>query len=255
MRVMIAEDEPAARRKLARLLVAEAGVVLVAEAENGIQALELATTLRPEVSFLDIQMPGLSGVEVAVQIAPFSLVVFITAFDEHATQAFELNAVDYLLKPYTRDRLRATLARVRQRLFAESTTERQRRLGLALEMIKGPGAPSSDLCYFALHENGRTKPIPLESIRWVAAEDNYCRLYFGAETSLQRLTLTTFIERANGTPGARFVRVHRSSAVNLQHVLDVAALTNSDALITLKCGKQIRLSRRFRQAFFAQMNR
>ena len=167
MRVLIAEDEPAARRKLARLLAAEPGVVVVAEAENGDQALALATTLRPEVSFLDIQMPGQSGLQVAQQISVFSLTVFVTAFSEHATKAFDLNAVDYLLKPYTRDRLRATLDRARQRLIADMPGERQQRLALALALIKTSPAPSPELRFYALRENGQTKPVLLDSVRWI----------------------------------------------------------------------------------------
>jgi DNA-binding LytR/AlgR family response regulator len=153
MRVMIAEDEPAARRKLARLLSAEPGVVLIAEADNGDHALELAATLRPEVCFLDIQMPGLSGLDVATRIAPFSSVVFITAFSEHATQAFDINAVDYLLKPYTRERLRATLQRVRKRMLSEMPELRQRRLELTLGSIKSANAQHNDLRFFSLREN------------------------------------------------------------------------------------------------------
>ena len=255
MRILIAEDEPAARRKLARLLSAEPGVVLVAEAENGDHALELATIFRPEVSFLDIQMPGLSGLEVAQQISAFSLAVFITAFSEHATQAFDLNAVDYLLKPYTRDRLRATLDRVRQRLITEMPGEQQRRLALALALIKPEVASSRDMRFFALRENGQTKPILLDSVRWIETEDNYCRLHFDRETSLQRMTLIQFLHHANLSGANRFVRVHRSSAVNMQHLQNISPLTNGDALITLKSGEQVRLSRRYRQALLASMGR
>jgi two-component system, LytTR family, response regulator len=255
MRVMIAEDEPTARRKLARLLSAEPGIVLVAEADNGDHALELATTLRPEVCFLDIQMPGLSGLDVATRIASFSLAVFITAFSEHATQAFDINAVDYLLKPYTRERLRATLTRARLRLLTEMPEARQRRLQLALESIKSANAQHNDLRFFSLRENGHTKPIALDSVRLIEADDNYCRLHFAGETSLQRITLTAFLDRANTETSMRFVRIHRSRAVNLQHVGNVTSLTNGDALIVLKSGEEMRLSRRYRQEFLAQLGR
>ncbi len=253
MRVMIAEDEPAARRKLARLLNAEPGVVLVAEADDGNHAFELAAALHPEVCFLDIQMPGLSGLEVAMQISSFSLIVFITAFSEHATRAFDINAVDYLLKPYTRERLRATLERVRLRLLTGNPKERQRQLGLALASIKSANAPANELRFFALRENGNTKPIPLDSVRLVEADDNYCRLHFDNEASLQRITLTAFLDRANTEISTKFVRIHRSRAVNLQHVGNVTSLTNGDALIVLKSGEEVRLSRRYRQEFLAQL--
>ncbi len=255
MRVLIAEDEPAARRKLARLLSAEPGIVLIAEADNGDHALALAATLRPDVCLLDIQMPDLSGLDAAMQISSFSLVVFITAFSEHATQAFDINAVDYLLKPYTRDRLRATLERVRKRVLSETPELQQRRLKLTLESIKSANAQADELHFFALRENGHTKPIPLNSVRWVEADDNYCRLYFDSETSLQRITLTTFLNRANTETSTKFVRIHRSRAVNLQHVGNVTSLANGDAMIVLKSGEEVRLSRRYRQEFLAQLGR
>ena len=255
MRIMIAEDESAARRKLARLLVAEPGVVLIAQAENGDHALDLALTLRPEVSFLDIQLPGLSGLDVATRISSFSLVVFITAFSEHATEAFDLNAVDYLLKPYTRERLRATLERVRKRVLSETPALQQRRLELTLESIKSANAQAGDIRFFALREIGTTKPIPLNSVRLIDADDNYCRLHFDRETSLQRITLTAFLDRANTETSTKFVRIHRSHAVNLQHVSSVTSLANGDALIMLKSGEEVRLSRRYRQEFLMQLGR
>ena len=255
MRIMIAEDESAARRKLARLLVAEPGVVLIAQAENGDHALDLALTLRPEVSFLDIQMPGLSGLDVATRISSFSLVVFITAFSEHATEAFDMNAVDYLLKPYTRERLCATLERVRKRVLSETPALQQRRLELTLESIKSANAQAGDIRVFALREIGTTKPIPLNSVRLIEADDNYCRLHFDRETSLQRITLTAFLDRANTETSTKFVRIHRSHAVNLQHVGSVTSLANGDALIMLKSGEEVRLSRRYRQDFLMQLGR
>lgn len=253
MRVMIAEDEPAARRKLARLLNAEPGIVLIAKADNGNHALELAATHRPEVCFLDVQMPGLSGLDVAARIASFSLVVFVTAFSEHAAKAFDLNAVDYLLKPYTRERLRATLERVRKRVISEIPELQQQRLELTLASIKSATVQPSDLRFFSLRENGTTKPIPLNSVRLIEADDNYCRLYFASKTSLQRITLTAFLDRAQSETLTKFVRIHRSRAVNLQHVGNVISLANGDALIVLKSGEEVRLSRRYRQEFFSQL--
>ncbi len=273
MRVMIAEDEPAARRKLARLLTAEPDIAVVAAAENGTQAAALAESLRPEVSFLDIQMPGITGLDVAAQISSFSLVVFITAFSEHAPRAFEINAVDYLLKPYTRERLQATLQRVRQRLKTEFQTapnielhtqvrtERQQRISSALALIKRANNEPSALPFLSAREHGKPKPITLDSISWVEAEDNYCRLHFGNENSLQRITLTAFLERvgdavmdaAGNANAAKFVRIHRSSAVNIQHLAEITPLMSGDAFLVLRSGAKIRLSRRYRQEFFGQL--
>ena len=261
MRVLIAEDEPAARRKLARLLAAEPDIAVVAEAENGTHAAALAESLRPEVSFLDIQMPGMTGLDVAAQISSFSLVVFITAFSEHATRAFEINAVDYLLKPYTRERLQATLHRVRQRLQTQLPAERQQRISSALTIIKRASVASLALPFFCLREQGNPKPIALDSIAWVEAEDNYCRLHAGPESSLQRITLTAFLARAadaainfaESANATKFVRIHRSSAVNIRHLAQITPLMSGDALLVLKSGEKIRLSRRYRHEFFSQL--
>ncbi len=270
MRVMIAEDEPAARRKLARLLAAEPDIAVVAAAENGTQAAALAESLRPEVSFLDIQMPGITGLDVAAQVSSYSLVVFITAFSEHATRAFELNAVDYLLKPYTAKRLQATLHRVRQRLNTQLPAERQQRISSALAMIKRTHLASSALPIFSPLEHGKPKQIALDSITWVEAEDNYCRLHVGHESALQRITLTAFLEHVasatidaaentnenanENTNASKFVRIHRSSAVNIQHLAEIKPLMSGDALLVLKSGEKIRLSRRYRQEFFNQLD-
>src|SRR5512134_743815 len=117
MRVLIADDEAPARDKLRRWLVSQPDVEIVAEAADGLTAAQAIATRAPEVAFLDIQMPGLSGLEVAAQLEPAGapLLVFVTAFDEHAIKAFDLNAVDYLLKPYDKDRLQKTLERLRGR--------------------------------------------------------------------------------------------------------------------------------------------
>ena len=124
MRALIVDDEAPARDKLRRWLTQEPDLTVVAEAADGLAAAQAIATLAPDIAFLDIQMPGLSGLEVAAQLEPATapLMVFVTAFDEHAIKAFELNVADYLLKPYDRDRLRKTLDRLRARRLAPSTT-------------------------------------------------------------------------------------------------------------------------------------
>ena len=139
--------------------------------------------------------------------------------------------------------------------------ERQQRISSALASIKSAIAASSAPSFFVTREHAKPKPITLDSITWVEAEDNYCRLHVGPESSLQRITLTAFLERVaaaavdakDSANAAKFARIHRSSAINLQHLAEIKPLMSGDALLVLKSGEKIRLSRRYRQDFFSQL--
>lgn len=229
MRILIADDEAPARRKLRRLLEAIPDVVIVAELGDGPAALEAMDTLNPEVALLDIQMPGMSGLEVARRAKPGPLVVFLTAFDEHCLQAFDVNAADYLLKPYGRERLQASLERLRARLRTEP-----------------PAAISGGSCLVKLGDSYRR--VAFADVLSLEADDNYVHLQLPETRLTERASLAQWLERA----GCDFVRVHRSFAVNLRHVERVESLPKGDAEIVLRGGFRVRLSRRFRDEFFAR---
>ena len=187
---------------------------------------------------LDIQMPGRSGLEVAAALPPDVLVAFVTAFDEHAVQAFELNAVDYLLKPYTRERLAACVGRLRARLAPPERAQQRQRLATALHALQ----PAPDAWMVA--DRGEIERVPLAAIECVAAADNYIELHSATTTWLDRTTLTDFLAH----PAARrFVRVHRSCAVQPSQVLALEPLGSGDAQLRLASGRVIRLSRRYRE--------
>lgn len=227
MRVLIVDDEPAARAKLRRLLAAEVDVAELLEAPDAPAALALVRGLAaaPDLALLDIEMPGGNGVQLAgaLREAGVRCVIFSTAHAEHALAAFELAALDYLLKPYTAERLAAALVRVRERLAQ-------------------PVAPVGEWWV----EGERVR---LAGVQWIAAADNYIELHLPPRCLLERATLADALAR----PGwaARFLRVHRSHAVNMAHVQRIERLGSGEAVLTLNGGQTLRVSRGYRAALDA----
>ncbi|MEO6276380.1 LytTR family DNA-binding domain-containing protein [Roseateles sp.] len=222
MRVLIVDDEPAARAKLRRLLAAEPDVAELFEASDAPAALALVQTLAapPDLALLDIEMPGGNGVQLAraLREAGVRCVIFSTAHAEHALQAFELAALDYLLKPYTVDRLAAALGRVR-------------------ELLALPVVPVGEWWV----EGER---LLLADVHWISAADNYIELHLPPRSLLERATLAEALTR----PGwaARFLRIHRSHAVNPAHVKRIERLGSGEAVLSLSCGETLRVSRGYR---------
>jgi two-component system, LytTR family, response regulator len=245
IRVVIAEDEAPAREKLERLLLDEPDMTVVGSADNGLSAAQCIEQLRPDVAFLDIQMPTLSGLQVAAQLEPSSapLIVFVTAFDEHAVKAFDLNAIDYLLKPYDGDRLARTVQRVRERLRAHQS-------GAAAVAMGRARTPS---CERLLVPDGeRLQLIDTVSIEWLQADDNYVHVHTATRTYLMRRTMQDLLSQLGDQ---RFVRIHKSTAVNLDAIASLAPLFKGDYEIHLRNGRTLRLSRRYRDALFSRMSR
>lgn len=227
MRVLIVDDEPAARARLRRLLAAEPDVAELREAPDAPSALALVRTLAapPDLALLDIEMPGGNGMQLAAALreAGVRSIVFSTAHAEHALQAFELAALDYLLKPCTPERLAAALARVRERLAQ-------------------PTAPVGE--WWVGGER-----VKLADVQWISAADNYVELHLPPRSLLERATLADALAR----PGwaARFLRVHRSHAVNPAHVQRIERLGSGEAVLTLACAEPLRVSRGYRDVLDA----
>ena len=239
MNVLLVDDEAPALAKLRRLLADDPGVHIAGEAADGDAALAFVAA-RPQAVdavLLDIQMPGRSGLDVAAALPPHVLVAFVTAFDEHAVQAFELNAVDYLLKPTTRERLAACVVRLRERLAPPERAQQRQRLATALHALQ----PVAD--HWLVSDRGELRRVPLTQVECVSAADNYIELHSATATWLDRTTLAAFLEH----PAARgFVRVHRSCAVQPACVNALEPLGSGDAQLRLASGRMIRLSRRYR---------
>lgn len=245
MRVLIADDESPARDKLQRWLSEQRDIEVVARSEDGLQAAAAIERLRPDVAYLDIQMPGLNGLEVAAQLeqdtAP--LIVFVTAFDEHAVKAFDLNAIDYLLKPYDKDRLLRSLTRVRDRLGnAESRTS-------AVITARGQTNSSDRLL---VPEGERLQLIDSTSIDWLEADDNYVHVHTANRDYLLRRTLQDLLSQLGEQ---RFARIHKSAAVNISAISSFTPLFKGDYEVSLRNGRTLRLSRRYKDALFARMGR
>lgn len=245
MRALIVDDEPPARDKLRRWLAEQPDVEVVAESADGVGASQSIAATSPDVVFLDIQMPGMSGLEVAAQLqsnaAP--LVVFVTAHADHALQAFELNAVDYLLKPYDKERLLRTLARVRERI--RNPESRTRAVQLAREQT---GASDRLL----VPEGERLRLIESRSILWIEADDNYLNIHTADRNHHMRRTMHDLLAQLGEE---RFARIHKSVAVNIAEIALLHPLFKGDYEVQLRNGTRLRLSRRYKDALFARMGR
>ena len=248
MNLLLVDDEAPALAKLRRFLADDAGVRVVAEAVDGAAALAFVQAQPEAVDavLLDIQMPGRSGLEIAAALPAHVLVAFTTAYDEYAVQAFELNAVDYLLKPFTRERLAACVARLRERLAPPERAQQRQRLTTALHALQ----PVAD--HWLVADRGEMRRVPLADIECVNAADNYIELHAAGATWLDRTTLAAFLAHP---AAAGFVRVHRSCAVQPARVLALEPLGSGDAQLRLASGRTIRLSRRYRDEWLAALKR
>ena len=240
IRVAIVEDEPPARAKLKRMLGEHDGYRVVAEADDvagGVAALRGET---PDLLFLDIRLGAGNGFDVLTRTAPpYPLVVFTTAYHEHALRAFEFAALDYLLKPFDRERFARTLERVAARLAerdADADEERLRRLGAELKA-------TPRLCRFVVHERGRSLIVPIGEVSRLSAAGNYVEVHTPSRRHLVRATLSRLAQRLDP---AEFLRVHRSHLVRANAIAEVAPWAHGDLKLTLKDGSELMLSRRYR---------
>lgn len=242
IRTLIVDDEAPARDKLRRWLTEEADVEVVGESPDGLAAAASIGRLAPDVVFLDIQMPGLSGLEVAAQLEPAGAprIVFVTAHDEHAIAAFDLNAVDYLLKPFDHDRLRKTLDRLRLQVAAHGAHDP------AVATARAHLGSSQRL--LVPHGDG-LQLIDTATIHWLEADDNYVHVHTAQARYLVRRTLSDLLAQL----GEGFARIHKSAAVNLLEVKTLSPLFKGDHEVLLRSGKLLRLSRRFKEELFARM--
>lgn len=231
MRILIVDDEQPARDKLHRLLELEPDVTVIAEARDGIEALHVIEDFKPDVVYLDIQMPEVSGIELAASLPqPAPLIVFATAFDQYAISAFDANAIDYLLKPYDQERLQRSLQRVRQHLAR-------------LEQTPMPPFDSGHpLRQLLVTERGVTRVIRVDDIEWIETADNYVVLHTAGEQTLMRQTLTSLLEKL----GSPFVRCHRRAAVRIGCIESVIALDKGDCEFVLRSGALVPCSRQYR---------
>ena len=247
IRTLIVDDEPLARERLRRFLAGEADVEIVGEASNGREAIGAVLQLSPDLMFLDIQMPELDGFGVIAALADRvpPAVVFATAFDQFAVKAFEVHAVDYLLKPFDRERVRETIRRVCRRLPAAAGAEAAAGAGRyegLLQDAKTRNAPSDRV---VVKTDKRMVLVPVDEIDWVEAADNYVVLHTAKEHHMQRETLAAMAERL---PPEKFVRISRSAIVNVGRVKELQPLFHGEYAVILKNGVRLTLPRTYRES-------
>ena len=232
MRVLIADDEAPARAKLRRLLSLEPDIEIAGEASTGRAAVAAIKRLAPDLVFLDIQMPGLDGFGVLDAIAADAApqIVFVTAFDDHALRAFDVGAVDYLLKPYPPDRFALVLARARERLSARPSRHADVPNKVYLKRI-------------LVHQGDRAVFLPVERIDRVEADRNYVQLHAGTDRYRVRGTIAAVAERLDP---AQFVRLNRSTMVRVDLIANMHEWSHGDYHVVLRDGSRLTWSRRFR---------
>lgn len=242
IRVLIVDDEIHARRGLKSLLAAEPDVEVVGEAGNGRVAVESIRRLRPDLVFLDVEMPGLNGIDVVANVGPEAMpaVVFVTAFDQYAVAAFEANAIDYLLKPFSDARFQDSLARVRRRLAGSGSNG----LGKRLEHLLGTLDKRRGLVRFTVRAGDVLKVFRAADIDWIEADEYYAKLHIGDATHLVRETMHALDEQL---PSDQFARIHRSTIVNLDRIVALEPMFQGDCTVILQDGTRLRMSRRRRE--------
>jgi two-component system LytT family response regulator len=234
MRILIVDDEKPARDKLRRLLMQEEGIAGIDEAGDGIEALERMAASRPDALFLDIAMPELSGIELAASLPePAPAIVFVTAWDQYAIQAFDAGAIDYLLKPYDAARLARAVQRLRERLQAAAPQ----------------ALPALPLRQLLVSERGATRVVPVSDIGWIESADNYVVLHTPSGSPLLRQTLGGLAERLSPA----FLRCHRRAAVQLACVERVVPLDKGDCELVLRGGARVPCSRQYRAAVLERL--
>ena len=244
IRALIVDDEALARERVRSLLLDRDDVEVVAEAAEGMSAVALVREHRPDLVFLDVQMPELDGFEVLAALDESTLpaVIFVTAFDRYALKAFDVHALDYLLKPFDRERFTESVDRaVRGLANASGASARTQVLDILEELRSRQGTQA--VRRFVVRSKGRVRFVMADEVEWVGAEGNYVSLHVGRETHMIRGTM----KRMEGALDAdRFVRVHRSAIVNLDRISEIQPWFNGDFVILTESGDQVTTGETYR---------
>jgi len=250
-RVLIVDDEPLARERLRTLLLDEPDMEIVGEAADGGRAAESIAALTPDIVFLDVQMPGADGFDVIETVGADRMpcVVFVTAFDRYALRAFDVHALDYLLKPFDRDRFRQALGRARQQIARAAGGEVERRLAAIVDDLR-PAKAKTDR--FVVKSGGRIFFVRTAEIDWIEAAGNYVKLHVGSDSHLIRETMNAVEMKLS--PDA-FVRIHRCHIVNIEQVRELQPWFNGEYVVFPKNGTRLTLSRGYRERLQERVGR
>jgi two-component system LytT family response regulator len=240
---MVVDDEPVARERIVGLLQQEKDIELVGECADGNQAVNAIQQQHPDLVFLDVQMPACDGFGVIQQVGADQMpaVVFVTAYDEYALRAFEVHAIDYLLKPFGRDRFQQTLQHAREHLERRRAGDLGRRL---LALVQDLKPEPQKLDRLVVKSGGRVFFLRTDDIDWIEAAGNYVRLHLGEDSHLFRETMNNMEGRLDAH---RFVRIHRSRIVNTDRIKELQPWFNGEYVVILQNGARLTLSRGYRE--------
>lgn len=252
---LVVDDETPARKRLVNLLGKDSDIGRILEAENGSVAVELIQTQRPDIVFLDVQMPGVNGFGVidALGAGNMPLTVFVTAYDHFAVQAFEADAIDYLLKPFGDNRFERTMERLKMRLreYRASSSVDANAFGPELLKLAAKRAKPGEIWdWLAVKSRGATRLVMADDIEWISAAGVYVTLHIGGQELLYRAGLAAVAERLDPF---RFVRIHRSSIVNLKSIALLERRSHGEFEVVLKNGTHLMLSRSYRSQLEAML--
>lgn len=250
-RVLIADDEPLGRERLKMLLASEPWIEVVAESQDGHSTVAAIQKHKPDLVFLDVQMPGGTGFDVIQAIGPAQMphVIFVTAYDRYALRAFDVHAIDYLLKPFDRERFQQALARARQQLERTADGELEHRL---LQIVQNLKPKPHHMERFVIKSGGRVFFVRSDEIDWIEAAGNYVKLHVRTEAHLFRETMNALETRLDPD---LFFRVHRSHIVNIERVRELQPWFNGEYVVLLKDGTRLTLSRGYREKLQERIGR
>jgi two-component system, LytTR family, response regulator len=243
IRTLVVDDEMLARERVLSLLQQESDVEVVGQCSDGGEAVAAIDEQAPDLVFLDVQMPGCDGFEVLKQVNPERMptVIFVTAYDEYALRAFEVHALDYLLKPFGKDRFQQTLRHAREALEGRRAGDLGRRL---LAMVHDIKPEPQRVERLVVKSGGRVFFLRTDEIDWIEAAGNYVRLHLGQESHLFRETMNRMESRLDAR---RFARIHRSRIVNTERIKELQPWFNGDHVVILRDGTRLTLSRGYKE--------
>lgn len=254
LKVLIVDDEALARRIILRQLKDEPRVNELFEAQNGDEALETIQKIAPDIIYLDIQMPGCNGFELLEKLrssgaAKMPVVIFVTAYDEYALKAFDFHALDYLLKPFDRDRFRKSFELAVKQISVENQSEYQSKL---FQMIDGLKPPKEHLEWVSVKKDDTISLFKIDEIRWIEAQGNYVLLNFSETKHLLREKMDALEAKLDA---AKFIRIHRSAIVNTAFISEIEVWGRGEHKVVMAGGKTFGVSRHYRSNFDSFFNK
>jgi two-component system, LytTR family, response regulator len=261
IKTLIVDDEPLARKAIRLMLKHDAEIEIVGECDNGQSAVELIHTHKPDLVFLDIQMPEMNGFEVLETVGARKMpavVIFVTAYDEYAIHAFEVNALDYLLKPFSDERFEKALQRAKSQLAQREINDLSQKLIALVGDYKEEPPPNKQVSKsdytsrFMIKSGGRISFVKVDEIDWIEAADYYVKLHTGRKSHLIRETMNVLEKKLD--PRA-FIRIHRSTIVNIERIKELQPHFNGDYIVLLNDGTELKLSRTRREQLHALLNK